>query len=197
MIDNLNKTDYFKKELEYIINVDYKEDLKFLINALPDYFFMVAASSTGKYHPSFSLGEGGLVRHTKVAVRIAYELLSNPCIGDKYTPREKDLMIVALTLHDGIKHGIPEEKYTRADHPLLASKFVYDNKDNLKMSEEDVKFIMNVIESHMGPWNTHPYTKEEILPIPKNKYQNFVHMCDYLASRKFLDVKFDDNEIIE
>ncbi len=197
MIDNINKTDYFKKELEYIINVDYKEDLKFLINALPDYFFMVAASSTGKYHPSFSLGEGGLVRHTKVAVRIAYELLSNPCIGDKYTPREKDLMIVALTLHDGIKHGIPEEKYTRADHPLLASKFVYDNKDNLKMSEEDVKFIMNVIESHMGPWNTHPYTKEEILPIPKNKYQNFVHMCDYLASRKFLDVKFDDNEIIE
>lgn len=197
MIDNLNKTDYFKKELEYITNVDYKEDLKFLINALPDYFFMVAASSTGKYHPSFSLGEGGLVRHTKVAVRIAYELLSNPCIGDKYTPREKDLMIVALTLHDGIKHGIPEEKYTRADHPLLASKFVYDNKDNLKMSEEDVKFIMNVIESHMGPWNTHPYTKEEILPIPKNKYQNFVHMCDYLASRKFLDVKFDDNEIIE
>ncbi len=197
MIDNLNKTDYFKKELEYIINVDYKEDLKFLINALPDYFFMVAASSTGKYHPSFSLGEGGLVRHTKVAVRIAYELLSNPCIGDKYTPREKDLMIVALTLHDGIKHGIPEEKYTRADHPLLASKFVYDNKDNLKMSVEDVKFIMNVIESHMGPWNTHPYTKEEILPIPKNKYQNFVHMCDYLASRKFLDVKFDDNEIVE
>lgn len=197
MIDNINKTDYFKKELEYIINVDYKEDLKFLINALPDYFFMVAASSTGKYHPSFSLGEGGLVRHTKVAVRIAYELLSNPCIGDKYTPREKDLMIVALTLHDGIKHGIPEEKYTRADHPLLASKFVYDNKDNLKMSEEDVKFIMNVIESHMGPWNTHPYTKEEILPIPKNKYQNFVHMCDYLASRKFLDVKFDDNEIVE
>lgn len=197
MIDNLNKTDYFKKELEYINNVDYKEDLKFLINALPDYFFMVAASSTGKYHPSFSLGEGGLVRHTKVAVRIAYELLSNPCIGDKYTPREKDLMIVALTLHDGIKHGIPEEKYTRADHPLLASKFVYDNKDNLKMSVEDVKFIMNVIESHMGPWNTHPYTKEEILPIPKNKYQNFVHMCDYLASRKFLDVKFDDNEIVE
>ncbi len=197
MIDNLNKTDYFKKELEYITNDDYKEDLKFLINALPDYFFTVAASSTGKYHPSFSLGEGGLVRHTKVAVRIAYELLSNPCIGDKYTPREKDLMIVALTLHDGIKHGIPEEKYTRADHPLLASKFVYDNKDNLKMSEEDVKFIMSVIESHMGPWNTHPYTKEEILPIPKNKYQNFVHMCDYLASRKFLDVKFDDNEIVE
>ena len=74
MIDNLNKTDYFKKELEYIINVDYKEDLKFLINALPDYFFMVAASSTGKYHPSFSLGEGGLERHTKVAVRIDYEL---------------------------------------------------------------------------------------------------------------------------
>lgn len=65
------------------------------------------------------------------------------------------------------------------------------------MSEEDVKFLCSVIESHMGPWNTHPYTKEEILPKPKDKYQNFVHMCDYLASRKFLDIKFEDNEIIE
>ena len=49
----------------------------------------------------------------------------------------------------------------------------------------------------MGPWNTDYLTKEEILPKPKNKYQNFVHMCDYLASRKFLDIKFENDEIIE
>ena len=197
MIDNMNKIDCFKKEIEYIKNFEYVDDFKYLINNLPDYFFKVAASSTGKYHPEFSLGDGGLLRHTKAAIRIAYELLSNPCIGDKYTSREKDLMIIALTLHDGIKHGIPEEKYTRADHPLLASKYIRDNKKHLKMKEDDIEFICNVIESHMGPWNTHPYTKEEILPVPKNKYQNFVHMCDYLASRRFLDIKFEDNEIIE
>ena len=197
MIDTMKKIDYFKTELNYIKNFEYIEDFKYLISNLPDYFFEVAASSTGKYHPEFSLGDGGLLRHTKAAVKIAYELLNDPCIGDKYTEREKDLMIIALTLHDGIKHGIPEEKYTRADHPTLASKYVKDNKEFLKMDNNDIEFICSVIESHMGPWNTHPYTKEEILPIPKDKYQNFVHMCDYFASRKFLDIKFENNEIVE
>lgn len=193
----MDKIDCFKKEISYLNNLEYIEDFKYLIDNLPDYFFEVAASSTGKYHPGFSLGDGGLLRHSKVAVRIAYELLNDPCIGDKYTNREKDLMIIALALHDGIKHGIPEEKYTRADHPLLAAKYIRENKDKLKMNDEDIEFICKVIETHMGPWNTHPYTKEEILPIPKDKYQNFVHMCDYLASRKFLDVKFDNNDIVE
>lgn len=196
-IDDLDKISCFKKEFEYINNLEYINDFKILIDNLPDYFFNVAASSTGKYHPEFSLGDGGLLRHTKVAVRIGYELLNDPCIGGKYTNREKDLMLIALALHDGIKHGVPEEKYTRADHPLLASKFIRDNKDKLKMDDKDIDFMCNVIESHMGPWNTHPYTKEEILPVPKDKYQNFVHMCDYIASRRFLDVKFDNNDIID
>ena len=60
-----------KKEIEYINNERYKKSIKTLISLLPDYFFEVAASSTGKYHPSFALKDGGLVRHTKVAVRIA------------------------------------------------------------------------------------------------------------------------------
>ena len=55
---------------------------------LPDYFFSVSASSTGKYHPSFSLGNGGLLRHTKVVVKIAYELLA---IDDRFTDNDKDL----------------------------------------------------------------------------------------------------------
>ncbi len=196
-IEIKNKTDYFQKECNYIKDKELLEDYKTLINLLPDYFFQIAASTTGKYHPSFSLGEGGLLRHTKAAVRIAYELLMNPCFGNKYTDHEKDLMIIALTMHDGVKCGIPKETYTRADHPLLISKLIQENKDQLKMKEEDINFICSVIETHMGPWNTHPYTKEEILPIPHNKYQNFVHMCDYLASKKFLDIKFLDNEIIE
>lgn len=196
-MDTMNKIDYFQKEISYIKNIDYVEDFKKLIELLPDYFFEVAASSTGKYHPSFSLGEGGLLRHTKAAVRIAYELLSDPCIGDKYTTREKDLFMIALTMHDGVKSGIPKENYTRADHPLLVSKLIKEHQEELKMPSEDIDFLCSVIETHMGPWNTHPYTKEEILPIPKNKYQNFVHMCDYLASRKFLNIEFQENDIVD
>ena len=45
-------------------------------------------------------------------------------------------------------------------------------------------------------WNKDNYTNKEILPKPVTKLQRFVHMCDYLASRKFLDVQFENNEII-
>ena len=72
-------------------------------------------------------------------------------------------------------------KYTKVEHPLLAAKYVKDNTKNLGMSDEDIEFICNVISSHMGAWNK-DFDGNEVLPIPKNKYQNFVHMCDYLAS---------------
>ena len=65
----------FDRELKYIENDDFRKSVEVVINNLPEYFGHVAASSTGKYHPKFSLGDGGLVRHTKAAVRIAYELL--------------------------------------------------------------------------------------------------------------------------
>lgn len=197
ILDTKSKTECFKTEISYIKNKNYIESFKTLIDLIPDYFFEVPASSTGKYHPKFSLGDGGLLRHTKAAVRIAYELLNDPCIGNKYTNDEKDLMLIALTMHDSVKSGIPKEEYTRFDHPLLAAKLIEENKDKLSFTEEELALIKRVIESHMGPWNTHPYTKEEVLPIPKDKYENFVHMCDYLASRKFLEVAFNDNEIVE
>ena len=34
----------------------------------PDYFWTVAASTTGKYHPLVSIGRHGLIRHVKLAV---------------------------------------------------------------------------------------------------------------------------------
>ena len=188
------KEDTFKKELTYIKNNTYKENAKTLIDLLPDYFFKVAASSTGKYHPTFALGEGGLVRHTKVAVRIAHEILSDNSIGNIFTQDEKDLMIIAIIMHDGLKHGIKEEKYTRFDHPILMANFIKENKDKLTLKEDEINFLSNVIESHMGPWNTNQYS-DVILPVPTNKYQKFVHMCDFLASRKFLDITFKNDDI--
>ncbi len=193
----MNKVDYFKKEISYIKNNTFKKDLKLLIEGIPDYFFSIPASSTGKYHPEYTTGEGGLLRHTKVVTRIAYDLLSNPSIGNKYTKEEKDLMIIACILHDGFKSGVNKEQYTRYDHPLIAAKYIRDRKEELSMSEENNELIASCIETHMGPWTT-DYNGVEVLSPPKTKYQNFVHMCDFLASRKFLSVKFDEeNNIID
>lgn len=190
-------SDIFKKEISYINNERYRENLKIYLNLLPEYFFHVPASSTGKYHPSFALGEAGLVRHTKVAVRLANEIVGGKTIGDKFNSDEKDLVLFALTLHDGLKEGLPQEKYTRFDHPLLMAQFIKDNKDKTTLKDKEIELISNMIASHMGEYNTNPYS-DVVLPLPSNKYEKMVHMCDMLASRKFLDVKFNDkNEIID
>ena len=81
----MNKVAVFEKELKYINNDSYRNDAMYLLDALPDYFYEIPAASTGKYHPQYAQGDGGLVRHTKAAVRMAYELLSDPAIGNKYT----------------------------------------------------------------------------------------------------------------
>lgn len=193
----MEKSKYFAKELNYIKKDHLKECAKKLVEELPDYFFEVAASSTGKYHPEYALGEGGLLRHTKAAVRIGYELLNDPCIGDKYSEEEKDLMLIGLMVHDGLKHGIEKSQYVSFDHPIVMANFIEENGENLGFSRDEICFLKAIISSHMGPWNTNSYS-DVVLPVPKTKYENFVHMCDYLASRKCILLSFDSsNNVID
>lgn len=191
----MQKEEYFLKELTYIKNQKVKKSLIYMIQQLPDYFFKVEASSTGKYHPKYALGNGGLLRHTKAAVRIGYELLSNPIIGNKYTDIEQDLMLMGLVLHDGLKLGKEKEKYTKFNHPILMANYIEEQKDNLELSDDQRALVCDVIKTHMGPWIT-DYQGKEILEKPKTKYQNFVHMCDYLASRKCILIPFDEEDNI-
>lgn len=186
----------FDKEINYIKNPKYKENALKLLEILPEYFFKVEASSTGKYHPSFALGEGGLVRHTKAAIKIAYDLLSNNSLFNTFTSDEKDLLLISIMIHDGLKLGNPKETYTRFDHPILICNHIKENKEKLTLTESEINFICDAVKTHMGEW-TIDYKGNEILEKPTTKYQRFVHMCDYLASRKYLDIKFINNEIVE
>lgn len=189
----MNKQDVFKKELDYISDEDIKESLKFLIDKIPDYFFSIPAASTGKYHPMYAQGDGGLVRHTKAAIRMAYELFGIY----RFPKRVKDLIIMALLLHDSVKKGEEENKYTLFDHPLVACSFIKKYKDELKISNDDILFVCDCIASHMGRFNTSEFS-DVILPLPKTPEQKFVHMCDYLASRKVININFDeDNNIVD
>lgn len=195
MIETIDKIKVFNTELGYIKNSKYIENIKIILQMLPDYFFKIPASSTGKYHPSFTLGDGGLVRHTKVAVKIAYTLLQSKTTNN-FSDNEKDLIIISLILHDSFKSGFPEEKYCRVDHPLIVVNFLRNNKDKFTLADDELNYICDCIKTHMGEFNT-DYQGNVVLPLPKTRQQRFVHMCDLLASRKFLNVKFDDNEIIE
>jgi hypothetical protein len=187
------KSEVFNTEIKYIKDNRLRDNLVILLNLLPDYFYEVPASSTGKYHPSFSLGNGGLVRHVKVATRIAIELFNNEALHN-FNDKEKDLLLMSIILHDGLKSGLIKSEYSKSNHPILMANFIKDNEDKLTLEKDEIDFITSCIETHMGPW-TKDYDGNEILRKPTSKYERFVHMCDYLSSRKFLDVKFKENEI--
>ncbi len=184
----------FEVELAYIKNPAIKEFTIKVLNKLPEYFFTVPASSTGKYHPSFSVGEGGLVRHTKAAVRIATDILSLEMM-QKYSEDEKDIIIASLILHDGAKCGIPGGRYSVTEHPLIMADFIEKNfADSLE--KELFDRIIGCVRTHMGEFNKDYKTKREVLPKPKGKLQNIVHLADYLSSRKYFDT-FDFNVMVK
>lgn len=190
----------FKRELSYIKDLEIRTLTEDLIGTIPNYFFEIPASSTGKYHPDYALGKGGLVRHTKAACLFANILrIPNPL---QLSERMLDCAIAALIMHDTRKSGISDEaksQYTRFDHPILAANAVktHVNFDKNVLSVDDmakcIQFILDTIargiESHMGQWNTSSYAPGVVLPVPSNPLQHFVHMCDYLASRKEFDIK--------
>jgi len=186
----VNRLEIFKTELSYILNPKIKEFTEKALNSLPEYFFSIPASSSGKYHPSYALGEGGLVRHTKAAVRIAVELFRVELF--KYTEDQKDMIISSLILHDGYKSGIDHGKHTVTEHPLIVAKMIRENNELSNcINKEYLNIILSNIETHMGFWVYDYKTKKEVLPKPTTKLQNFVHWCDYLASRKCLEFNFD------
>jgi len=186
----VDRLDIFKTELSYILNPKIKEFTEKTLNTLPEYFFSIPASSSGKYHPNYALGEGGLVKHTQAAVRIAVEMFRLDIF--KYTDDDKDIIISSLILHDGYKSGLNNETHTVTDHPLIVAKMIRSNKEiNSCINEDALDMIIGNIESHMGQWCFDYKTKKKIMPTPKSKIQHFVHWCDYLASRKCLEFNFD------
>lgn len=166
-----------------IKNTNIKQQLFRAFEYVPSYFYKVAASSTGKYHPTYALGEGGLLRHTIAATKIACDIVNLEMF--ELADDEKDYLICALLLHDTCKHGIPETRYTPHDHPLQAAELI-----NTFCSKEFASNVAPLIASHMGQWNISKHDKT-ILPKPETKMQKIVHLCDYLASRKYLEVIFN------
>jgi len=192
-MENDSRLELFQKELMLIDAPLIETFVREALEALPDYFFVIPASSSGKYHPPYALGRGGLVRHTKAAVAIAHVLMENETIGSKWGQEKKDMVIAALILHDGCKNGVPNTNHTIGTHPLVVCEIieeaVYDREG---ICDKPVRgYIYSLIKPHMGQWNT-DRDGNVILPKPEIGLQSFVHMCDYLASRKMIEFNFDE-----
>lgn len=193
------RSKYFLDEIGHIKSrVIQNVVIAFLDDKVPNYFWEIAASTSGKYHPDYALGEGGLARHTKAAAKIAITLFDI----NKFHDTEEDIILASILIHDTFKCGSQieylEVPHTKFEHPLYSAnqfkKFVYDVFSKQIQVDGDAGFwwvnkIAECVSSHMGQWNYDSHAPAIDLPIPQNELQKFVHMCDYLASRKFIEIK--------
>jgi 23S rRNA maturation-related 3'-5' exoribonuclease YhaM len=169
MIEYINK----------IQNSEIRKNVELAYNSLPEYFQHVPASSSGKYHPKFSLGEGGLIRHVKFACDIALDIFNITNFSDL----EKDIILASLILHDGLKYGLENNGHTVKEHDDLMADYL----EKLWCGDIELfsewKIIVNCVRTHMGQWAT--------TVKPSTKLEKFVHWCDYVASRKMFDKYYE------
>jgi hypothetical protein len=194
-MNRADKIAMFSKEIGDITDGNLRQLATEIIACADDYFFTIPASSTGKNHPPFSLGEGGLVRHTKCVVYMV-ECLCESFNIDEY---KKDMLIVAALAHDIKKQGDCRDGlgYTVHEHPLLAARYVCEVyfASDIVILDGVVGIIAEMISTHMGKWGANPkyIGNKKPLPFPQTECEKILQAADYLASRKeILDFKFVD-----
>ena len=167
-----------------------------VIQDLPEYWYDVAASSSGKYHPAYTVGPHGLFIHSVVVLKFASYMLEIEQYKTQFKPEERDAIKLGAFCHDGNKHGTDSHGHTIFSHPIVMAESVRKYKGKGIASDEIIEFVANLIETHMGEWNTNKREPNTILPKPTSLGQQLLHLADYLASRKDVEIHFD-NESFE
>jgi HD superfamily phosphohydrolase YqeK len=176
--------DEFTNEIALIKDETLRQVVNAYMNVgVPKYFYSVGASITGRFHPEFAKGEGGLVRHTKAVVKFAQELLRLSLYSymkDEY----KDYVIAACIIHDTAKYGINEEpdRSLYADHAENAAK-AFNSFAQKYYGYQPSELLLNAVKAHMGQWTTNREDR------PFTNIDRCVHLADYIASRSFIDIK--------
>lgn len=196
-----DKVKVFEKELELIRDNKLRNFIAYCLDNSPEYIYKIPASSTGRYHPLYALGDGGLVRHIKASCKFAKFV----CESMYYTECNGfDTIIASLLLHDVYKNGVEDSGSTLFTHPLISQSmfrinyyaYIEQCPEFKHYQTEQIDEISYCIATHMGRWNTNiRYTVE--LPKPQNTLEKIVNMCDYMASRKELTVNFSDEDDYE
>ena len=192
----------FAYELSLIKSKEIKQFVIDVFDKLcPDYFWTCPCSTSGKYHPQVSLGEGGLVRHTKLAVWWGIELLRalGTSADFRTIPYDKlqDEVIATLLLHDLIKNGKglgpdgrPLEHGMTGTHGVALAKRITELHFDRMMSDNTRMRILDGIAGHMGIWTTDPEYRPDNLEVEPDRivFTQLIHLADYCASRKVDDI---------
>lgn len=171
--------------LEQEINSIKNENLRqFILNCFakgPQEFFKIPASSSGRFHPEQSNGEGGLINHTKMVCRFANILSRAYDIRQEKT----DMIIAACLLHDLHKPAY--------DHAIKTWEWIFKNQDELTdnfkiIGPGELSIIADMIKTHMGRWTKYPYSKT-LSEFTTSEW--LVHLADMCATDKGLSFDFN------
>ena len=176
-------SEFFEREIQLIESEDLRDFVRWFFDThVGKWFWVSGASASGKYHPEFTKGDGGLVRHTRAVAWMLEELLRMSTYA--YMRAEyKDLARVACLLHDTRKYGMNDEidKSAYKNHGRLASNAVAIAWQEF-FNERAPELLLMAIKSHMGQWT------EDRDERPFTNIDRVVHMADYVASRPFFDI---------
>lgn len=194
----------FAHELSLIHDKDIKNFvIKCFDKLCPDYFWTCPCSTTGKYHPQVSLGVGGLVRHTKLAVWWGIELLralgSSSELEGVPDIQLQDEVIATLLMHDMIKNGkglnvqgYSLEQDVIGTHGVTLMNKIVPLANKLVVKSMDIGSVDRIfigVACHMGVWTTNPEYRPNTLANPIRKaFAQLIHLADYAASRKVDDI---------
>lgn len=172
--------------IPYVKMIENEQIRTFVRKALelaPLYFWIIPASSSGKYHPEWAASEGGLFRHTVLGMYLASEIARTfGC-----SPVERDIAIAAMAIHDTLKYGIDYDQRYFDMHPYLPRSFYGPGKNGHGLDDivgkEIFNNIMCAVERHMGSiafgeWHSVGRMR------PEDRVEFTVHLADYIASRK-------------
>lgn len=184
----VNALNIFDFELHYLSMREIREFVLEIFGELcPDYFWYIRASQRG-HHPPLMRTRGGLVHHTKLAVRYADSFCE---MYSGLSEKRYNQIIAATLMHDMFKRGAEQDELkTFGDHKMAArchGRYAARQiLDYLEAKGGDIKHwqkdIIRGIELHMGRW-TWDVSEEELYELSHDVVPQTTHLADYAASR--------------
>jgi hypothetical protein len=183
-ISNEERFKLFQEELNLIYDEGIREFTKLALTQLPAYFFLdCPSSSSSRFHPIDEHTYIGCIIHTKRVFTVAYEL----CRGLN-AEGDRDEILAAAILHDGIKQGKVKTGHTVKNHPGLAADLIREVYDATQMiSNKSYSIIRNCVGYHYGPWSISPWSKSLALYTPS---ELTLYISDYVASKRCVAVDY-------
>ncbi|MEI7436258.1 MAG: hypothetical protein WCL16_05580 [bacterium] len=185
------------KEVDDAIASVKDDGLKFILKEfweqhVPAYFFEEPASSSGKFHPYYANGRGGLLRHTLSALEEAERIIRVPK-EDRLSAERCDEVRIAVLLHDILKYGDVNEyeigkragrkMHTHADHGFFAAACFNNFAASRGLDSKRARIISVALSGHMGVFAPR-HLDFEVASHDEQDVLYIVTRADFLVSQK-------------